>query len=80
VEYDLENVDTLVKLLERFEMLGTTVCGGYDGVDYSEGRVDERWESQPYGYQLPNGNRFTWAFAEGTLDWVMKRYPFSPSP
>jgi len=72
IPYDLGNLDTLVALLERFEYLGTTVCGGYDGIDYSEGRMEERWLTQPFG-EAP-GNKFQWEFQDGAEDWTMKRF------
>ena len=65
--------ETLVALLERHEMLGVTEFGGYEGIDYSEGRLDERWETQPTGDQK-SGNIFKWKFEDRLYDWTMIRY------
>jgi WD40 repeat protein len=64
--------DTLVAILERHEFLGTTLYGGYEGIDYSEGKLDERWLSQPTGED--DANVFAWNFQNGEQDWTMKRY------
>ena len=63
--------DTLVALVELHEMLGTTVYGGYEGIDYSQGRLNKRWLTQPFGQG--NANRFAWNFENGSQDWTMKR-------
>ena len=65
--------ETLIALVERHEMLGTTMFGGYEGIDYSDGRLDERWLTQPTGDQK-NGNLFKWKFEDGQYDWTMTRY------
>ena len=65
--------ETLIALVERHEMLGTTMFGGYEGIDYSDGRLDERWVTQPTGDQK-NGNIFQWKFEDGQYDWTMTRY------
>jgi hypothetical protein len=75
VPFDLSQTTgegTMIALLERFEYLGTTVFGGYEGIDYSEGKMDERWLTQPHG--KTNGNEFAWHFDYGKYDWTMKRY------
>lgn len=63
--------NTIISLLERHETLGTTLFGGYEGVDYSQGKLDERWITQPNGRD--DGGRFAWAFESGEYDWAMKR-------
>jgi hypothetical protein len=70
--FDLANRKTLIALLEREEFLGTTMCGGYVGIDYSEGKLEDRWLSRPCGW--PSTNRFAWNFTNGEHDWTMKRY------
>ena len=81
--YDLSNRETLIALLERHEFLGTTCYGGYEGIDYSAGRLDDRWLSQPFGVQFRNdgevrddvsANVFAWDYENGEHDWTMKRY------
>jgi hypothetical protein len=66
--------DTLIALVERHEMLGTTVYGGYEGIDYSNGKLDQRWKSQPNGDE--DANVFRWKFENSEQDWTMKRYNF----
>ena len=66
--------DTLIALVERHEILGTTAYGGYEGIDYSNGKLDHRWLSQPHGDD--NANVFIWKFENGEQDWTMKRYIF----
>jgi hypothetical protein len=53
-------------------MLGITLFGGYEGIDYSEGKLDRRWITQPYGEG--DANIFQWDFEKGEQDWTMKRY------
>jgi hypothetical protein len=69
----------MLALLERHEFLGPTLYGGYEGIDYSAGKLDERWISQPCGGE--EANVFEWDFENGQEDWTLKRYPttFSPS-
>ena len=62
----------LCRVVERHEILGTTLFGGYEGVDYSEGQLDERWLVEPYG--CGRANQFEWDFENGQQDWTMKRY------
>jgi len=63
--------DTLVALSELHEMLGVTLFGGYDGIDYTEGDLDERWLVEPYG--CGKANQFAWNYGNGSQDWTMKR-------
>ena len=63
--------ETLIALLERHEFLGTTLYGGYEGIDYSMGNLDERWLSQPCGGE--KANVFAWDFKNGEEDWTMRR-------
>jgi hypothetical protein len=59
-------------LVERHEILGTTLFGGYEGVDYSEGKLNARWVTQPFAAH--NANLFAWKYEKGQHDWTMKRY------
>jgi hypothetical protein len=70
--FDLANREKLIALLERKDFLGMTVCGGYVEIDYSEGKLEDRWLSRPSGW--PSSNRCAWNFANGEHDWTMKRY------
>ena len=64
--------DTIVALVERHEILGLTLFGGYEGIDYSEGHLDERWLVEPYG--CGEANEFAWEYDNGEQDWTMKRF------
>ena len=64
--------NTLVALVERHEILGLTLFGGYEGIDYSEGCLDERWLVEPYG--CGEANEFAWKYGNGEQDWTMKRF------
>ena len=70
--FDLTNLDTLVALLQHNEFLGITTYGGYEGIDYSEGKLDDRWLTQPYSDT--DANLFAWDYANGEEDFVLKRY------
>jgi hypothetical protein len=74
VAYDLSQSgrNTVVTLVERHEILGLTLFGGYEGVDYSEGNLDERWLVEPYG--CGDANEFAWEYDNGKHDWTMKRF------
>jgi hypothetical protein len=74
VPFDLSQKgrETLVALVERHEILGITLFGGYEGIDYSEGKLEERWLVEPYG--CGEANQFAWDFENGQQDWTMKRY------
>ena len=74
VPFDLSQSgrDTIIARTELHEFLGTTAYGGYEGIDYSEGRLNERWLSQPSGNTT--SNTFAFDFANGEEDWTMKRY------
>lgn len=63
--------DTLISLIERHEMLGLTVYGGYEMIDYSEGRLLEKWKNQRNGRN--HGGVFNWNFSPGVDDYIMKR-------
>jgi len=65
-------LETMLALIERHEFLGPTLYGGYEGIDYSAGKLDERWLSQPCGGE--DANVFAWDFERGQEDWTMKRY------
>ena len=71
VPFDLRAKETLITLIERHEFLGTTLFGGYEGIDYSAGNLHERWVSQPNGEH--DANLFRWDSDRGKDDWVMKR-------
>src|SRR5436309_1876766 len=77
VKFDLSDRDTLVKLVELNELLGTTVFGGYEGIDYSDGKLDKRWITQPCGGE--GNNVFAWDFENGHQDWTLKRYTNIPN-
>ena len=62
----------MVALVERHEILGLTLFGGYEGIDYSEGHLDERWLVEPYG--CGRANEFAWEYDNGEQDWTMKRF------
>ena len=71
-DFSQKGRDTIIALVERHEILGTTLFGGYEGIDYSGGKLDERWLVEPYG--CGQANQFAWDFENGEYDWTMKRY------
>ena len=77
VPFDLSQngKDTIIALVERHEILGMTLFGGYEGIDYSEGDLDKRWLIEPYG--CGDANKFAWNYENGEQDWTMKRYPLN---
>jgi hypothetical protein len=74
VPFDLSlgGKETLTALVELHEMLGLTLFGGYEGIDYSEGDLEDRWLTEPYG--CGEANQFCWNYKNGCEDWTMKRY------